>query len=111
MNPPYGDDELTRWMVKAHGEALRGATVVCLVPARTHTKWFHTLCARAEVRFLRGRLRYVGTAGEAPFAQLIVIFRANLARPWGMRRWEWRPRTKQRLLDLGNCQLPAASGQ
>ena len=100
MNPPYGDDELTRWMVKAHDEAREGATVVCLVPARTHTNWFHTLCAKAEVRFLRGRLRYVGTAGEAPFAQLIVIFRAGLARPWGMKTWEWRPRTKQTLLAL-----------
>jgi phage N-6-adenine-methyltransferase len=100
MNPPYGDDELMRWMAKAHGEALAGATVVCLVPARTHTQWFHTLCSKAEVRFLRGRLRYVGTAGEAPFAQLVIIFRPGLARPWGMKTWEWRPRTKQRLLDL-----------
>lgn len=100
MNPPYGDDALTRWMAKAHSEADAGATVVCLVPARTHTSWFHTLCVHAEVRFLRGRLRYVGTGGEAPFAQLVVIFRPFLAKPWGMKTWEWRPRTKQQLLDL-----------
>ena len=98
MNPPYGDDELMRWMAKAHAEALEGATVVCLVPARTHTQWFHRLCGKAEVLFLRGRLRYVGTSGEAPFAQLVVIFRPGLARPWGMKTWEWRPRTKQKLL-------------
>jgi phage N-6-adenine-methyltransferase len=100
MNPPYGDDALTRWMSKAHAEATRGATVVCLVPARTHTAWFHTLCSKAEVRFLRGRLRYVGTTGEAPFAQLVIILRAGLARPWVMKPWEWRPRTRQRLLAL-----------
>lgn len=100
MNPPYGDQAITRWMAKAHGEAERGATVVCLVPARTHTSWFHTFCSQAEVRFLRGRLRYVGTAGEAPFPQLVVIFRAGLARPWAMKLWEWRPRTKQTLLAL-----------
>jgi phage N-6-adenine-methyltransferase len=105
MNPPYGDQALTRWMAKAHAEAAAGATVVCLVPARTHTAWFHTSCAQAEVRFLRGRLRYVGTEGEAPFAQLVVIFRPSLdgktlGRPWVMKPWEWRPRTKQRMLDL-----------
>ena|SRR2546423_10359733 len=92
MNPPYGDTAITRWMAKAHSEAQRGAGVVCLVPARTHTKWFHTLTLRAEVRILRGRLRYVGTKGEAPFAQLVIIFRPRLARPWGMKLWEWRPR-------------------
>jgi phage N-6-adenine-methyltransferase len=100
MNPPYGDQDLTRWMAKAVAEASMGATVVCLVPARTHTSWFHTLCSKGEVRFLRGRLRYVGTAGEAPFAQLVVIFRERLRGPCGMRLWEWRPRTKQRMLAL-----------
>ncbi len=97
MNPPYGPD-LPRWMQKAHMEASLGATVVCLVPARTHTKWFHRLCRKAEVRFLRGRLRYVDTAGEAPFAQLIIIFRPGLAHPWVMKFWEWKPRTTQQLL-------------
>jgi site-specific DNA-methyltransferase (adenine-specific) len=114
MNPPYGDQAITRWMAKAHGEALAGATVVCLVPARTHTAWFHTVCGQAEVRFLRGRLRYVGTDGEAPFAQLVVILRPSLdgktlGRPWVMKPWEWRPLSKQRLLDLAS--LPVASGQ
>lgn len=100
MNPPYGDRDLSRWMAKAVAEAAMGATVVCLVPARTHTRWFHTLCSKGEVRFLRGRLRYVGTASEAPFAQLVVVFRERLRRPFGMRLWEWRPRTKQTLLAL-----------
>lgn len=98
MNPPYGR-ELPRWMRKAYTEARdSAATVVCLVPARTHTAWFHAYTPQAEVRFLRGRLRYVDTDGEAPFAQLLVIFRPGLIRPWGMKLWEWRPRTKQQLL-------------
>lgn len=105
MNPPYGVD-LPRWMTKAHDAAHAGATVVCLVPARTHTKWFHRLCLQAEVRFLRGRLRYVGAdGGEAPFAQLVIVFRPGpnpkeLGRPWVMKPWEWRPRSKQQLLEL-----------
>jgi phage N-6-adenine-methyltransferase len=98
MNPPYGAD-LGRWMMKAYMEAGEGATVVCLVPARTHTKWFHRLCCHGEVRFLRGRLRYEGSDGEAPFGQLVVIFRPLLARPWVMKRWEWKPRSRQQLLE------------
>src|ERR1700690_3549945 len=39
MNPPYGRD-LKYWMGKAFLEWVRGATVVCLVPARTDTFWW-----------------------------------------------------------------------
>jgi len=38
MNPPYGRD-ITSWVHKAYEESRRGATVVCLVPARTDTRW------------------------------------------------------------------------
>lgn len=38
MNPPYGR-EIGRWMAKAYESSQEGATVVCLVPARTDTKW------------------------------------------------------------------------
>ena len=37
MNPPYGR-EIGHWMRKAYESARLGATVVCLVPARTHTR-------------------------------------------------------------------------
>jgi phage N-6-adenine-methyltransferase len=96
MNPPYG--HLDRWMRKAYQSAIAGATVVCLVPVRSHTKWFHRLCVMAEVRFLRGRLRFVGSDGEAPFPQLLVIFRPGLGRPWVMKCWEWKPKSRQGVL-------------
>jgi hypothetical protein len=103
-NPPYGPD-LPRWMRKAYESAAGGATVVCLVPARTHAKWFHAYCPQAEVRFLRGRLRFDNAEHEAPFAQLVIIFRpgpypGELGRPWVMKPWEWRPRSKQELLEF-----------
>ena len=97
MNPPYGED-LERWMIKAHSEAKAGAGVVCLVPARTATKWFHRLTPDAEVRILRGRLRFEGMDSEAPFAQVVIIFRPQFAGVKGMFLWEWRKRSKQMLL-------------
>jgi phage N-6-adenine-methyltransferase len=74
MNPPYGR-AIGMWMRKAWEESRRGATVVCLVPSRTDTRWWHDYAARGEVRFLRGRVKFVGAKHGAPFPSAIVIFR------------------------------------
>ena len=76
MNPPYGR-EISRWMRKAFESAAGGATVVCLVPSRTDTKWFHNYAARGEIWFLRGRLKFGRAKASAPFPSAIVIFRPD----------------------------------
>lgn len=73
MNPPYGR-VIGKWVRKAHRESLRGATVVCLIPARTDTSYWHDYCMKGEIRFLRGRLRF-SNAGSAPFPSAVIIFR------------------------------------
>ena len=74
MNPPYGR-EIGKWMAKAHAESLRGALVVCLIPSRTDTAWWHDhIEGLAEVRFLRGRIKFGGAPWNAPFPSAIVIF-------------------------------------
>ena len=75
MNPPYGRG-IERWLRKAFESARAGATVVCLIPARTDTVWWHRYVMRGEIRFLRGRLKFVGAANSAPFPSAIVIFRS-----------------------------------
>jgi phage N-6-adenine-methyltransferase len=76
MNPPYGR-EIGKWMKKAYESAeYSGATVVCLVPARTDTKWWHNYAMKAnEVRFIRGRLRFGNATASAPFPSAVVVFR------------------------------------
>jgi site-specific DNA-methyltransferase (adenine-specific) len=76
MNPPYGR-VIGDWMKKAADEAESGATVVCLVPARTDTVWWHRqVMARAsEVRFVSGRLKFGTARAAAPFPSAIVIYR------------------------------------
>lgn len=74
MNPPYGR-EIGKWMQKAFESAQEGATVVCLVPARTDTRWWHRYVMRGEIRYLRGRLKFGGAPNSAPFPSAIVIFR------------------------------------
>jgi phage N-6-adenine-methyltransferase len=76
MNPPYGR-EIGAWMKKAHESAQGGATVVCLVPARTDTKWWHEYAIKYEVRFIRGRLKFGNAESNAPFPNAIVVMRWN----------------------------------
>ena len=55
-----------------------GCTVVMLLPARTDTKWFHEyIYGRAEVRFVRGRLKFGGSKNSAPFPSMVVVFRGG----------------------------------
>lgn len=82
MNPPYGA-EIGRWMRKAYSASRSGATVVCLVPARTDTRWWHDYAMRGEVRFIRGRLTFVGATASAPFPVAIVVFRPSALRLGG----------------------------
>jgi phage N-6-adenine-methyltransferase len=77
MNPPYGR-EIKAWMRKAYESSLSGATVVCLVPSRTCSAWWHDYAMKGEIRFLRGRVRFIGAAFNAPFPSAIVVFRAML---------------------------------
>ena len=73
MNPPYGR-EIGKWMHKAYQEAQKGATVVCLVPARTDTAWWHDYAIHGEITFLRGRLKFGGSKNAAPFPSAVVVF-------------------------------------
>ena len=81
MNPPYGR-QIGKWVKKAYEESQEG-TVVCLLPARTDTRWFHDYiwdrerhCPQegVEVRFLKGRLKFGGAKNSAPFPSMIVVF-------------------------------------
>ena len=74
MNPPYRR-QIGRWIRKAYESSLNGATVVCLVPARTDTKWWHRYVIHGEIRFLEGRLKFGDGKNAAPFPSAIVIYR------------------------------------
>lgn len=73
MNPPYGRG-IKAWMRKAYEASRSGATVVCLVPARTDTAWWHDYAMKGQIRFLRGRLKFGGAANSAPFPSAVVVF-------------------------------------
>ena len=77
-NPPYGRGVIDKWMAKAASEAKNGTGIVCLVPARTDTKWWHDYVLLAdEVRFVRGRIKFGDQQGAAPFPSALVVFRPS----------------------------------
>ena len=77
MNPPYGR-VIGKWIEKAYRESLNGAMVVCLIPARTDTTYWHDYVMKAdEIVLLRGRVRFVGGKSCAPFPSAVIIFRPN----------------------------------
>lgn len=91
MNPPYGRG-IAKWVKKAYESTLpdwqhSGAIVVCLLPARTDTKWWHDyVIPHGAVEFLKGRLKFGGHKNNAPFPSAIVVF----GKKQGMHAGAWR---------------------
>ena len=73
MNPPYGR-EIGKWVKKASEQI--GGIVVCLVPARTDTRWWHdyVVGGGANICYLKGRLKFGNQKNSAPFPSAVVIF-------------------------------------
>lgn len=83
-NPPYGR-EIGKWVQKAYEEAMHGTTIVLLIPARTDTSYFHDyIYGKAEIRFIRGRLRFTDedgiSSGPAPFPSMVAIYNGGQQR-------------------------------
>ena len=74
-NPPYGKG-IEKWVEKCSRQKL----AVMLIPARTDTRWFHDfIYGKAEVRFLKGRLKFGNSKNSAPFPSMVVIFKNEVA--------------------------------
>lgn len=74
-NPPYGK-EISKWVRKCYEESRKPSTkVVMLIPARTDTSYFHDyIYHKAEIRFIRGRLKFGNSSNGAPFQSMVVVF-------------------------------------
>ena len=74
-NPPYS--QIAKWVEKAFRETRNDNTLVALlIPSRTDTRYFHDyIYQRAEIRFMKGRLKFGDGKNSAPFPSMLVIFR------------------------------------
>lgn len=75
VNPPYGRSVTGKWVEKAFYESLNGVKVCMLLPARTDTKYFHEyILGKAQIYFVKGRLKFEGAKDSAPFPSMIVLW-------------------------------------
>lgn len=80
-NPPYS--KVSGFLAKAWLEIKKGNTdlVVFLLFSNTDTKWFHHyIYKKAEIRFIKGRLKFIGSKGvknNAMRPSMVVILRSK----------------------------------
>jgi len=99
MNPPYGP-KIKKWVRKAYEETEKGgAIVVCLLPSRTDTGWFHDYCLKADsILFIRGRVRFVGAVAPAPYPNCLVVFGAGFPEDTQLGKYG-------KIIDLRRCEI------
>jgi len=75
MNPPYGV-EIPKWIDKAIEESSHCEYIVCLVPGRIDTKWFHKLLHSEvlnDIIIVKGRIKFEGFETGAKFPSVIAV--------------------------------------
>lgn len=86
LNPPYS--RCAEFLAKAAEQARHGLTVVCLIPSRTDTRYWHEHVwdrerhqprPGVEIRFLKGRLKFGDSVNSAPFPSVVIVFRQAVA--------------------------------
>tara|TARA_R100001163_G_scaffold56556_1_gene44307 strand:+ start:13293 stop:13805 length:513 start_codon:yes stop_codon:yes gene_type:complete len=83
LNPPYGR-MLKPFAKKVSEQLLAGEirAVTVLVPARTDTEWFSIFVKHAvKVVFIKGRLKFDGVKGSAPFPSVLMHLVAEPKKP------------------------------
>ncbi len=92
INPPYGRT-MPLWVAAFGRWAGAGSTVVALLPANTDTKWFEQVWRGAdEIRFLTGRVSFVGTTSSNTGGSMVAIYRPGIQIPDrpSVRLWNWK---------------------
>jgi len=65
---------MRQWVKKAYNESLNRCVVVCLLPARANTNWWHDYCMKGEIGFIRGQVKFVGHERGLWMPLAVVIF-------------------------------------
>ena len=75
VNPPYTRGEISKWVKKCFDEYNRGVKIVLLIPSYTDTTYFHKyIYPYAQLRFIKGRLKFLGYQNKASFPSMLCIF-------------------------------------
>lgn len=118
VNPPYS--QMLTWLRRAHDQWRAGNVerVVCLVPVRTDSAWFHeTLSFDADIYLLQGRVRFLDTLGKGqhtPFSLMVVTLGTTAKqrqRFAGLAPGKWWPRQDKRAAEYSSSTAFADDNQ
>lgn len=81
VNPPYSRGNIDKWVEKCYLESVKPNTiVVALLPVSTSSNWWHEwVWKKAELRYVKGRIRFKGAKHTAPFSSVIAIYSSAIA--------------------------------
>lgn len=75
INPPYSRKLKEAFILKSLEESKKGKICIMLLPVSTSTKIFHEIILpNAEIRFIRGRLKFNGLKTSGQMDNMLVIF-------------------------------------
>lgn len=84
INPPYSRKLKESFIYKAFKESKKGKVCIMLLPVSTSTKIFHDIIyPNAEIRFIKGRLKFSGLKTPGQMDSMLVIFKASQIVPEG----------------------------
>lgn len=87
-NPPYKD--IGPWVRKAYEESILGANILMLVPASVGSQWYKKYVhGKACVRFLTGRLTFIGHKAPYPKDLMLLIYAPEHFEP-STDLWDWK---------------------
>ncbi len=80
VNPPYGR-VINQWVAKCALEAMDGAEILALVPARPDTIWWSeaVVAHASSICFWKGRVTFLGASQGAPFPSAVLYYGARVA--------------------------------
>lgn len=87
-NPPYSRGNIDLWVEKCYKESRKPNTVVVgLLPVSTSANWWHEwVWKKAELRFIKGRVKFLGAKHTAPFSSVIAIWTGCACTLKGLKR-------------------------
>jgi len=75
VNPPYSRGNIDKWMKKCYEESLNGTKIIALIPVSSSSNWWHKyVWNKSEIRFYKGRIKFVGAPFTAPFSSCLAIY-------------------------------------
>jgi site-specific DNA-methyltransferase (adenine-specific) len=79
INPPFRARDLKKWTERAwHASRDALTRVVMVVPVKADQSWWHEFAIKTEIRFIKGRIKFVGAKNTITGPVAVLVFGRNI---------------------------------